>query len=228
MHQYYIWTIIIYGSVTVSSVIAGSTWQTSIEPSGYVLRRIEFILKGVLCWAMGHFEAKTAAYSVPVYSLAPHHSALVARGSHGTIRQLIPPNSGAESKNQAFSFSQSICRLLQAEVQHLSSSSPTGFDRGVLCHHYWIPTVTPLVAQSSNQTCWNSAAAQDKAIHVMWWHWQTDRSFKERVHLKIILFSFVHPHVILNLFWLFFLPLKIFVFIHTLKVNGIQCCFVPK
>lgn len=102
---------------------------------------------------MGHFEAKTAAYSVPVYSLAPHHSALVVRGSHGTIREWIPPNSGAESKNQAFSISQSICRLLQAEVQHLSSYSPTGFDREVLCHHYWIPTVTPLVAQSSNQTC---------------------------------------------------------------------------
>lgn len=56
--------------------------------------------------------------------------------------------------------------VLQAEVQHLSLSPPTGSDSEVLCHHYWIPTVTPLVAQSSvwhaYQTCWNSAGAKTR------------------------------------------------------------------
>lgn len=111
----FLYLIFIFFADLYASVLHGPSWQTSIEPSGYVppnlieLRRIEFISKGVLCWAMARFEGKTAAYSVPVYSLAPHHSALVVRGSHGTIRESIPPNSGAESKNQAFSFSQSIC-----------------------------------------------------------------------------------------------------------------------
>ncbi len=57
-----------------------------------------------------HFGCGAATYSVlVVYSLAPHHSALVVRGFCGTVRGLIPPSSDAESNNQAFSFSQSIC-----------------------------------------------------------------------------------------------------------------------
>lgn len=137
-------------------------------PNLIELRRIVFISKGVLCWAVAYLEGKTATYSVPVSSLAPHHSALVVRGSRGTIRELIPPRNGAESKNQAFSFSQSICIAGRSTASFSLFSHRLwqwGSVSSLLDSHCHSPG-SPVILSNLLKFC----CSTDKTINVMWWN----------------------------------------------------------